>query len=42
MSPPSVNDFQYEIGARMARGDWAAAAAHDLSGPLRPPLGASD
>ena len=27
MSTPSVNDFQYEIGARMARGDWAAAAA---------------
>ena len=27
MSSPSVNAFQYEIGARMARGDWAAAAA---------------
>jgi tetratricopeptide (TPR) repeat protein len=27
MSTPSVTDFQYEIGARMARGDWAAASA---------------
>jgi tetratricopeptide (TPR) repeat protein len=27
VSSPSVNDFQIEIGARMARGDWAAAAA---------------
>ncbi len=27
MSSPSINDFQYEIGARMARGDWSAAAA---------------
>jgi tetratricopeptide (TPR) repeat protein len=27
MSTPSLPDFQFEIGARMARGDWAAAAA---------------
>ena len=27
MATPSLPDFQFEIGARMARGDWAAAAA---------------
>jgi tetratricopeptide (TPR) repeat protein len=27
MSTPSLPDFQFEIGARMARGDWTAAAA---------------
>jgi tetratricopeptide (TPR) repeat protein len=26
MSTPSLPDFQFEIGARMARGDWAAPA----------------
>jgi tetratricopeptide (TPR) repeat protein len=26
MATPSLPDFQFEIGARMARGDWAAAA----------------
>ncbi|MEO9055394.1 MAG: sulfotransferase [Steroidobacteraceae bacterium] len=27
MATPSLPDFQFEIGARMARGDWNAAAA---------------
>jgi tetratricopeptide (TPR) repeat protein len=27
MATPSLPDFQFEIGARMARGDWPAAAA---------------
>jgi tetratricopeptide (TPR) repeat protein len=27
MATPSLPDFQFEIGTRMARGDWAAAAA---------------
>lgn len=27
MATPSLPDFQFEIGARMARGDWTAAAA---------------
>jgi tetratricopeptide (TPR) repeat protein len=27
MGSPSLPDFQFEIGARMARGDWAAASA---------------
>jgi tetratricopeptide (TPR) repeat protein len=27
MTTPSLPDFQYEIGVRMSRGDWAAAAA---------------
>jgi tetratricopeptide (TPR) repeat protein len=27
MATPSLPDFQFEIGARMARGDWAAASA---------------